>query len=66
MTPAELLLDMRAAHAARTTYAKAASQHAERALREQDHGHRELARYLARLALLCQRAASGEYEAVQR
>lgn len=61
MSVIDLLLDLRAAHAARTQYHKAAERHAERALRCQDRGLRPEARYLARLAGLCQRASSSEY-----
>jgi cob(I)alamin adenosyltransferase len=64
VTPAQL--DMQAAHAARTAYHRAAERHAERALQEQDHGHRDRARYLARLALLMQRASAPEYEGAKR
>lgn len=66
MTPAELLRDMQAAHAARSMYHRAAERHAERALEEQDAGQRNRARYLARLALLCQHAAATEYDAQSR
>lgn len=66
MTPAQLLLDMQAAHAARATYHRAAERHAERALEEQDHGNRTRARYLARLALLMQRASAAEYDGAKR
>lgn len=62
MTVAELV----AAHAARAAYHRAAERHAEHALAEQDKGHRTRARYLARLALLCQRVAATEYEEVRR
>ncbi len=60
------VLEQRAAHAARTQYHAAAERHAERALEEQDHGNRHRARYLARLALLCQRVSRSEYEPVRR
>ena len=51
-----MLQDAHAAEAARKAYHAAAERHAERALEMQDRGRREEARYLARLALLCQRA----------
>lgn len=63
MTPT---LDQRAAHAARTTYHRAAERHAEHALSELDRGNRNTARYLARLPLLVQRASAAEYEAARR
>lgn len=66
MTPTQLLIDMQAAHAARATYHRAAERHAEHALAEQDRGNRNAARYLARLALLAQRAASAEYDSGRR
>lgn len=65
MTSVELR-DQEAAHAARTAYAQAAERHAEHALSEQDHGHRLNARYLARLARRCQKAAAAEYPQIRR
>lgn len=55
-----LLQERKAAHAARSMYQRAAERHAEHALREQDHGHRANARYLARLSLLLQK--EGQYQ----
>lgn len=61
MSVADFLLDARAAHAARTSYRKAAERHAENALLRLDVGDAVAARYLARLAGLCDRSSHAEY-----
>ena len=60
MSAAQILLDAKAAHAARTQYHRAAERHAEMALACLDAGERNRARYLARLAGLCDRVSHGE------
>lgn len=59
MTVTEMLLEMRAAHAARTTYNRAADRLFRRAFRSSDDND---AMRLAMLGRMVRRCAAGEYD----
>lgn len=66
MTATQLLLDMKATHAARQQYARAAERLFEQAHDLAARGWRDWALETARLAVMVRRDARGEYDRVRR
>jgi hypothetical protein len=62
VTAAQMLLNMKAAHAARTRYQEAADRLQQQAIGMRQRGFPTMARQLAGWSNIAQRAARAEYE----